>query len=186
MKVSTFAIFSLFLLFSGCSVYTEKQSESVSRNVYATNDSIAKQRIDLAQFYSNQTTKFIKPPKKPIKIESVYLQDKNRVVIVPAEYKNDKVVVVESAEYQELLKDSNIKQQLQREAAQKDDQLKFDNIELQKQKEMSDKMVKDLNFYQKEVYKLRLHGLWKNIIIFALLAVIGAFIYIKISAPKFL
>lgn len=169
------------LMFSGCTIYTEKQSESVSRNVYATNESIAKQRIDLAQFYSNQTTKFIKPPKKPIKIESIYLKDNTRVVMVPEEYKNNKVIVIKSAEYQELLKDSDIKQQLERDANQKDIQLKFDDIELQKQKEMSDKMVKDLNSMQTKLVAkdLVILRLWAALI--GTWAVFAGAVYLRIK-----
>ena len=189
-------LFAVLFLFSGCTVYTEKQSEAVSQNVYATNDAIAKARVDLAQFYSNETTRFIKPPKHPIKINSVYQAgdvakngkqaDRTRVVIVPDQYKNDKIVIVGSKEYDELLKDSAIKKQLEEDNKVKDQQLKNNNDELQKQKSMQDKMIRDLNYYQKEVYKLRLSGLWKDIIIVALLTIIGTFIYIRVSAPKFL
>ena len=196
MRASVLLFFSLLFFFSGCTVYTEKQSEAVSQNVYATNDSISKARIDLAQFYSNEATRFIKPPKHPIKINAVYeagqvvkngeKADRTRVVIVPDQYKNDKVVVVGSKDYDQLLQDSAIKKQLEEDNKIKDKQLNDNNMELTKQKEMSDKMVKDLNYYQKEVYKLRLSGLWKDIIIVGLLLVIGTFIYIKVSAPKFL
>ena len=186
MKISRFVIFSLALLFSGCDVYTEKQSEAVSRNVYATNESISKARVDLAQFYSNETTRFIKPPKSPIKINSISNKDKSRVVVVPKQYGNDKVIVVGSSQYDELLKDSSIKKQLEQEVALKDKQIKFDNSELFKQKQMSDKMVKDLNAYQKEVLKLKLQMLWRDIVIISLLALIGVFIYIKVSTPALL
>jgi len=175
-------VFSLLFIFSGCTVYTEKQSEAVSQNVYASNDSIAKERIDLAQFYSNETTKFIKPPKHRIIINQIS-KNKQRVVIVPSQYSNDKVVVVGSNEYQDLLKDRSIKKQLEQDALVKDKQIKSDNAELLKQKQMSDKMVKDLNSLQQEVLKLRLSGLWKDVVIVALLVLIGGFIYIKVSSP---
>ena len=146
---------------SGCTIYTEKQSEAVSENVYAANESIAKARVDLAQFYSNETTKFIKPPKHPIKINSIYQAgevvknskqaEKTRVVIVPDEYKNDKLVVVGSTEYDNLLKDSAIKKQLEEDNKNKASQLKTNDIELQKQRDMSDKMIIDLNNLQKKV-----------------------------------
>jgi len=196
MKISGFLIFCTLFIFSSCTVYTEKQSEAVSQNVYAANDAISKARVDLAQFYSNETTRFIKPPKHPIKINAVYeagqvvkdgqKAEKTRVVIVPDQYKNDKVVVVGSKDYEQLLQDSAIKKQLEEDNKIKDKQLNDNNKELSHQKEMTDKMVKDLNYYQKEVYKLKLSGLWKDIVIVALLTVIGTFIYIRISAPKFL
>ena len=35
----------------GCTYYTEKQSEALSQNVYAANDSLNKARVDLAYYY---------------------------------------------------------------------------------------------------------------------------------------
>jgi hypothetical protein len=146
------------LLLVSCTLYTEKQSEAVSQNVYATNDSLGKARVDLAYFYSNETAKFIKPPKHPIKINAVYqagdvvknskTAEKTRVVIVPDQYRNDKVVVVGSVEYQDLLKDREIKKQLEQDNKNINNQLIVNQKELTKQKEMGDKMVKDLNYFQ--------------------------------------
>lgn len=186
----------LTLLLVSCTVYTEKQSEAVSQNVYATNDSLGKARVDLAYFYSNETTKFIKPPKHPIKINSVYeagdvvkntkTAEKTRVVIVPDAYRNDKVIVVGSVEYQDLLKDREIKKQLEQDNKNINNQLIVNQKELTKQKEMGDKMVNDLNYFQKEVYKLRLHCLWLSITIVALLALIGVYVYAKMNGLFFL
>jgi hypothetical protein len=185
---------TLFLV--SCTIYTEKQSEAVSQNVYATNDSLGKAIVDLAYFYSNETTKFIKPPKHPIKINAIYeagdvvknakTADKTRVVIVPDVYRNDKVVVVGSKEYQSLLQDREIKKQLEVDNKNKEIQLVVNQKELTKQKEMSDKMVKDLNYYQKEVYKLRLRNLWLSIVIVGLLASIGVYFYAKSNGLFFL
>ena len=180
------------LFITSCTVYTEKQSEAVSQNVYATNESLGKARVDLAYFYSNETTKFIKPPKRPIKINSIYeagsviknepAGERTRVVIVPDSYKNDKVVVVGSADYQELLKDRETKRILEQDNKNKELQLIANNKELTKQKEMQDKMVKDLNYYQKEVYKLRLRCLWLSITIVGLLVLIGGYIYMRMNS----
>jgi hypothetical protein len=179
------------LFIAGCTVYTEKQSEAVSQNVYATNDSLGKARVDLAYFYSNETTKFIKPPKHPIAISSIYeakdvaknspAGDRTRVVIVPDVYKSDKVIVVGSSEYQTLLKDRETKKILEQDNKNKELQLQINNKELTKQKEMQDKMVKDLNYYQKEVYKLRLKCLWLSIVIVGLLVLIGGYIYLRMN-----
>lgn len=186
----------LTLILTACTVYTEKQSEAVSQNVYATNDSLGKARVDLAYFYSNETTKFIKPPKHPIKINAIYEAgdvvkntknaDKTRVVIVPDAYRNDKVVVVGSTEYQKLLADREIKKQLEQDNRNMTNQLVVNQKELTKQKEMTDKMVKDLNYYQKEVYKLRLRCLWLSIVIVGLLAAIAAYFYAKSNGLFFL
>lgn len=187
MKLALATLLSVFFL-SGCTVYTEKQSEAVSQNVYAANDSIAKARIDLAQFYSNEVTRFIKPPKNPINIEAVYQKDKDskstqRLVIIPEQYRSDSVVVVGSEKYNDLLKDSETRKQLERDSANKELQIKKNNDELINQKQMADKMVKDLNILQKKLVQKDLAILWRDIIIVVLLALIGVFVYIKVSRP---
>lgn len=181
---------SLFF-FTGCTYYVEKQSEAVSQNVYATNESLGKARVDLAYFYSNETTKFIRPPKNPIAISAIYetnkelkdlkVGEKTRVVIVPEQYKGDKVVVVGSADYQELLKDREIKKQLELDNALKEKQIKANNDELIKQKDMRDKMISDLNHLQAQVYK-KDATILKLIIALALtwLLIIG-YIYLRMN-----
>jgi hypothetical protein len=110
------------LLLTSCTVYTEKQSEALSRSVYATKDSLDNARLDLADTYVNESVRIVKPPKKRIEIQPVYKKttidtissqskvkptiiNKQRVLIIPEKYKNDTVVVVSSEEYQQLLKD---------------------------------------------------------------------------------
>jgi hypothetical protein len=180
-------ILSIFVL-SGCTVYTEKQTEAVSQSVYATKDSIDLARIDLAESYINETVKLINPPKKRIEISAVYqkpiqLNDsKQRIVIVPEQYKTDKVVVVNSTDYDNLLKDKDIAVQLK-----KDNELltrarsEFD-AERTKQQEMQNKMVRDLNVMQKKLLEKDLAILWRNIIIAVLIAVIGGYIYIRMNS----
>jgi len=185
------AIFCLSLIFSGCTIYTEKQSEAVSQNVYAANDAISKARIDLAQFYSNETTRFIKPPKHPIKISAIYQAgevvkngekaEKTRVVIVPDHYKNDKIVVVGSKDYNQLLQDSEIKKQLEEDNKIKDKQLKTNNDELAKQKQMSDKMVIDLNSMQKKLVQKDLVILKLWIALVGTLIIFAGAIYLRVK-----
>jgi hypothetical protein len=187
MRISVLLVFWLLFIFSGCTVYTEKQTEAVSQSVYATKDSIDVARIDLAESYINETTKLINPPKKRLQISAVYqkpiqLNDsKQRIVIVPERYKADKVVVVNSTEYDNLLKDKDIASQLK-----KDNELlvkaktEFD-LERTKQQEMRDKMVRDLNAMQKKLVEKDLAILWRNIIIVTLTGLICAYIYIRMS-----
>jgi len=181
-------LFAVIFLISGCTVYTEKQTESVSQSVYATKDSIDLARIDLAESYINETTKLINPPKKRIEISAIYQKpiqvndSKQRIVIVPEKYKSDKVVVVNTTEYDNLLKDKEISKQLQ-----KDNEIlakaktEFD-AERTKQQEMRDKMVKDLNIMQKKLVEKDLAILWRNIIIVVLLALIGGYIYLRMNS----
>ena len=87
-----FLLFVLLFCFSSClTVYTEKQTEELSQVVYATKDSLDVARIDLADDYSTQATRIVKPPKGRITVEAVYKQtsaikiseDKQRVVMIP-------------------------------------------------------------------------------------------------------
>lgn len=177
------------LLITGCTVYTEKQSEALSRNAYATSDSLNTARVDLASYYSDQTTRLVKPPKNRISIQAVYeagkVADENtktRVVIVPEAYRNDKVVVVNSAEYQNLLKDKAIAEQLKKDNANILKAKLETDKELAKQAEYNNKMVKDLNSMQKKLVEKDLAILWRNIIILGLLASIGGYIYLKMNS----
>jgi hypothetical protein len=187
MKIKSILFATIFLL-GGCTVYTEKQSEAVSQNVYATNDSINSGRIDLATFYSAEVLKFIKPPKKKLKISTVYNKQgqQERVVIVPQQYKNDKVVVIGSDDYENLIKNKEINKQLLQDNKIKQDQLKSDEKEQLKQKQMSDKMVKDLNSQQKTIIKQRLAILWRDIIIVTLIVLIAGYFYLKANGAFFL
>ena len=116
---------------TSCTIYTEKQSEALSRTVYATKDSIDAARIDLADKYANESTRIVKPPKKRIDVQPVYKKNidnissqskvrptvinKQRVVIIPEKYRNDTVVVVSSEEYQQLLKDKETYEQIEKD-----------------------------------------------------------------------
>jgi len=179
------------LLVAGCTYYTEKQSEALSQNVYATNDSLNKARVDLAYYYSDQTTRLVKPPKKKIDIQPIYQAgdvikdtksgEKTRVVIVPSQYKGDKVVVVDSVEYQDLLKVKAIAEQLKKDNANLVNAKENTDKELAKQAEYTNKMIKDLNHLQAEIYKKDLAILWRNIIIVSLLVLIGGYIYLRMN-----
>ena len=183
------------LLITGCTYYTEKQSEALSQNVYATNDSLNKARVDLAYYYSDQTTRLVKVPKKRIPIQSVYQVGdvvkgtktglSTRVVIVPDQYKGDKVVVVGSTEYQELLKTKAIADQLKKDNENIIKAKAETDKELAKQAEYTNKMIKDLNHLQSEIYKKDLAILWRNIIIVTLLGGIGVYIYLKMNGLFF-
>lgn len=184
------------LLLVSCTVYTEKQSEALSQNVYATNDSVNKGRVDLAYYYSDQTTRLVKIPKHRIQIQSVYEAgevvknakqgEKTQVVLVPKQYQNSKVVVVDSSDYDNLLKDRATKEQLTKDNINlAKDKINTDK-EIAKQKDMSDKMVNDLNAYKTLVVKKDLAILWRNCIIVALMALIALYFYAKANGLFFL
>ena len=197
MRYALFGIFCFFI--SSCTVYTEKQSQSLSRAVYATRDSFEKARIDLATSYASEAARIVKPPKNKIEIKSVYKPatipviassaksktpvsiNKQRVLVIPDEYKNDTVVVVNSDEYQQLLKDKEVFEQLKKDHEQT---LKFKNEvddELARQEAYANKMIQDLNRMQKQLVEKDLAILKRNIIIVILLLTIGGATYLRIK-----
>jgi hypothetical protein len=190
----------LFCLFSNsCTVYTEKQSEALSRSVYASKDSFDAARLDLTDGYLQEATRIVKPPKKRIEIKSVYHnkpnidvissdsksnpvpKSKQRILIVPEKYKNDTVVVVNSIEYEQLLKDKEVLKQLQNDLSNLSNlKTEVDN-ELVKQEQYRNKMVQDLNIMQKKLVEKDLVILQRNIVIVFLLLFIAASIYLRMK-----
>lgn len=191
-----FGLYFLFIL-NGCTVYTEKQSEAASKNIYATRDSINAARIDLADFYINEATKFIKPPKNPIKINTIFdnsgttsnkptdkkstNSSQNRVVIVPDKYKNSKVVIVGSSEYSQLLKDNENAKKIAEDNRIKEIQISENQKEIEKQKEMSNKMVVDLNLMQKKLVQkdLTILRLYVTLAISWAIFIVAAYLRLK-------
>ena len=188
-------IFLLWALLFGATscmtVYTEKQSEALSRVVYATKDSLDSARIDLADSYSTEATRIIQPPKERITIQTVYKKpsaiivsggtSSQRVVVIPSKYKSDIVVVVSSAEYEELLKDKEafdafkIDHEVLVKAKQEVDD------ELIKQAEYRDQMIKDLNSMQRNLVEMKLSLLKHRLVILGLSVALAAGIYLRMK-----
>ena len=193
---TTFLCF-LFLILPACTVYTEKQSQALSRAIYATRDSFEAARIDLADSYSAEAARIVHPPKSRVDVKTVYkktvdiigssskpvstVASKQRIVIIPEKYRNDVVVVVSSTEYQNLLKDKETFEQLQKD---------LDNLtlvkqevdeEIIKQQEYNNKMIKDLNIMQKKLVEKDLAILQRNVVIVILLLSIGGGVYLRIK-----
>lgn len=183
----------LLLCTTSCNtVYTEKQTEALSKVVYATKDSLDAARVDLADEYATTATRMVKPPKDRIEIQTIYKKpsaviDKNstgikqRVVVIPSKYKNDVVVVVSSAEYQELLKDKEAYKQLQSDHEILTKAKEEVDAELLKQAEYRDQMIKDLNSMQKSIAEKDLALLKARGIIVALVLAIVAGIYLRMK-----
>lgn len=193
-----FICFSVSVL-AACTIYTEKQSQALSRAVYATRDSFEKARIDLATNYASEAARIVKPPKNKIEITSVYKTvtvpvvtseakpkrpvpvNKQRVLVIPEQYKHDTVIVVNTEEYQQLLKDKETFAQLKRDHEQT---LKFKSEvdeELAKQEAYANKMIQDLNIMQKKLVEKDLAILRRNIAIVCLLLSIGGGVYLRIK-----
>lgn len=195
--MNKYLLFLILLFLSACTVYTEKQSEALSKVAYATKDSIDAARIDLADQYASEVTRLIKPPKKRIEIKSVFKNfveasekyskpvdnqvNKSRIVVIPEKYKNDTVVVVSSTEYDNLLKDKETFIQLNKDYQEVINVKSIVDNELITQKNFNDKMISDLNIMQKKLVEKDLAILQKNIVIIILLSTIGAATYLRIK-----
>ena len=187
MNKTSILLLSLFL--AGCAPkFIEKQSEPLKQAVYGVNDSLDKGRIDLAWFYSNETTRLVSPPAVRIDVKGVYQTlpvtnnaTGSRVVILPEGLKGDKVVVSNTDEYKELLKNKDIAKQLQDELASK---TKFTDTVI-KQQQQNEKIQSDLLVaynHSQEVIAKKDSAIWfRNFVILGLLVLIGGYIGLRIA-----
>lgn len=202
------AIFMLiFFCMPACknTVYVEKQTENVSRTVYATKDSLDKARIDLASRYINETTKLIVPPKNRIQIEAIYvpvlkpqttknvkslpkIEEKKRVVIIPPQFANEEVIVVGSEEYDNLIIAKEIADQLAKDKINLEKEIQLTDKTLRSNQESIAKMTADVNTLNVKIEQ-------KNSLIFKLITIlvatiglIGVYVYLKVKylLPSFL
>lgn len=173
---------------SGCTVYTEKQSEALSQSVYATKDSIDQSRIDLAEKYANQATRIVKPPKKKIPISAIYLtkdnsgqEPKDKITIVPEKYGNQQAFSVNSERYVELLKNKTIYEQLNSDKKIYETHVENVEKELSKQDKYANQMVMNLNRLQKEIIEKNLLILRLYIAIAILSVIMAGGVYLRMK-----
>ena len=177
------------LALTSCSPkYIEKQSEPLKQAVYGVNDSLDKGRIDLAWYFSNETTRLVSPPEKRIEVKGIYQTlpvsksaSGNRVVILPEGLKGNKVIVSNSDEYKELLNNKEIAKQLQNELEEK---TKFTDTIINQQK-INEKTQSDLlnsyNDAQKTIAK-KDTAIWiRNFLILGLLILIVGYIGLRVA-----
>jgi hypothetical protein len=207
------------LVNTSCVVYTEKQSEALSRSVYLSKDSFDKGRFDITDVSLTESVKLVKVPKKRAKVEEVEkvvddlnktvktssshkpiisevkstiktlinpqqnqdATNKKKVIIIPDRFKDREVIIVDSVEYKELLKDKETFKQLQGDYKQLVDLKKEVDKELSTQLENKNKMVIALNEMQKDILKKNLLITKLYIVIFVLCAAIGGGIYLRIK-----
>lgn len=193
-KLNTVLI-SVFVAISviGCNgiYYSKKDSETLSRGVYATKSSLEVSRVDLAKKYIDETAKIVVPPKKMIEISGINKKIKDasgaevieRVVVLP-ENAPTNTIRVNSDEFKELLKDkqtlanyingeekwksysSEISEKIRQDAA---NNLKKDGIIASQEKQ-----IKSLVWYRNIVWGvIAAIGLAIGIYVFTLLIKIG-------------
>lgn len=183
----------LFLV--GCTTktkYIERQSEELSQAVYATKDSLDSARLDLANKYVQESVKIVAPPKNRIKIQSVIKSNKDgstqRVLIVNTKNNKDRIVSVDSPEYQELIKDSRIADQLKSDVNNWEVYSKEVEKKLTEEYEVKNEMVvriqdleKQVLERDKQILKKDVAIIWRNIIVVSLVGTIGLGVYLRIK-----
>lgn len=143
----------LCLALMGCNPsILEQQSETLSQGVYGAATAIDSGRIDQADSLTHSLQTFVSPPKKAL-VENPIIDPKTGVadVILPTRL-NGKVIVVGSADYQELLKDKTLAEELN----QSNKQLTDFQAASQKQKIEDQKVLnavlKQLNDYKQSIF----------------------------------
>ena len=187
--LAKFGLGFCFFVLAGCTTnrYIEKQSEPLKQAVYGVNDSLREARVDLALFYSNETTKLVSPPLKRIQIKPLYetLTSADslgkRILLVPEELKNTKSIVIGSQEHNELLKNKEVAKQLAEElAVQRKTASDIDKQRLINEQNQI-KLIDDYNKAQLSISK-KDAAIWRrNFIIFGLLVLIGGYIGLRVA-----
>lgn len=210
--------FSLALV-SCVAVYTEKRSQTLSRAVSATADSIKVARFDLASEYSEQAVRLAYPPKEKIKINPVVTTNTKNIeikngktdvtvngsrrtissssikvsshngkddqlilrLVVPEYLKHAKLLVENSEEWNELIKNNAFAKQLEIDNLNLKKLADEISAQLAKEREINDKMIQELNELQKEVLKKNLHIIKLYIIIAFLVLALGGGVYLRIK-----
>jgi len=180
-------LLSLFLLvFSGCNgvYYSKNDSETLSRGSYATRDALVVSRVDLAKKYSEEVTRIVVPPKKPIKIEPLDKKTTKedgtvvveRVVVLPESSPKD-IVKVNSEEFAALIKN---KEMLEKYVKGEEKWKEFsDEVSVKIQKDEENNLKKD-NVIKKQESKIKSLIWYRNIVIGAITLVgllIGLYVF---------
>jgi hypothetical protein len=180
-------LFLLSVLFLSCSNHERavSYSEHVSKTVYAVNDSIKAGRIEMAENYSDQTVRLITPPKDRIFIGAVVKKSKDntsqRVIIVPESFKGKQVIVVNSEEYNELIKSIDVKAQFEKELEDLKTAKERVDEELRLEKIRVENLEKNLHEAEKTIGE-QSGAIWKrNFIIMGLGVLIAGYFYIKVK-----
>ena len=192
--MNRYIISIISLLMFGCTTtkFVEKQSEELSKAVYATKDSLEFARLDLAEMYSDESVRLVPPPKDRIKIEAIVKGNSNngteRVLVLSSKNKNDKIVISDSSEYQDLIKDKRISDQLKQDVQNWNLYSKEVDKQLTEQYKIQNEMIVKIQDLEKQtlekdklILRKDLAILWRNITIISLIGVIGVGVYLRIK-----
>jgi hypothetical protein len=174
----------------------QKFSEEVSRNIYATKDSIDLARFDLASEYADISTRLVTPPSERIKITSIHkpsavlIDNKNKgalptgenYIVVPQKFKGLNVLVVGSEEYNQLLKIKEYAEQVKSELDTVTEQKNEADKQLIKLEETRQKLQESVTILNVKLQETKSALLKRNLLLGGL--VIGFCVYIALKIRK--
>jgi hypothetical protein len=180
-----FLLLSCLLMSCAPTRYIPKDSEPLSKAVYAASDSIDVGRIDLADQYTKQAKTLVDPPKELIIIKPIISKVKpsdvgKNVIVVPPSLKGMEIVVVGSDEYKKLLEIKENASQLQTE---------FENLQKEKeevykalveQRDAKSQLLRDYDSLVLDLKDKQLALLKRNVIIGVMGLAIGLYIFLKV------
>jgi len=161
----------LVLSLGGCvapAKYVERNSEALSRTVYATGDCILLGRVELAKEYNQASQKLVPPPKDRISISPAMIGS-NSVVTLPKAYAGQSTMTVGSVDYDKIIQTAEDNKELQK-------QLLVVDQERQNQDQIHSQLLRDWQTGQVQIQTLEKKIAQKNIHIIILYLVIASFI----------
>jgi hypothetical protein len=187
MKKSILLIIAI-LYVSGCGVYySTKDSQTISRGVYAASSATDNSRFDLTKKYLDETKNIVVPPKKPIKITQISqtktdakgVKTKEVVTILPATAQGD-VVKVNSAEFTALLKDRDARK------AYEDGEKGWKNYSSEVEKKLRDDAINEAkkdSLIKKQIDQIKSLKFYRNLvlsIVGGIILIIGIYVFLVI------
>lgn len=170
----------LFLLTSCGTFYSEKQSATLSAGVYAIKDSLTAGRVDLTEFYSEQISRIIIPPKTKIKINPLQTKDGKKFILIPSSIKGEPLLI-DSKDYKKLLNENNdLRKLIEADQKFKKDYANKIDKELQQKEKQSLEKDKLINKLQQEVANNKAYKFVVKMVLWIALLGIIAYIVGKI------
>lgn len=128
-----------------------ERNEALSSAVYATGDALNVSRIDVAIAYAKESMRLVEPPSVRKIIKPIPNKKGQTTIVLPEELKDKPVLVVNSEEYNELLKTQEISVQIKKENEEYKQQIKTTDKELRRQIELKIYLGKKVQELTKEV-----------------------------------
>lgn len=149
MKINRWVLLLMIVFITSCKtsppILISEHNEALSKSVYATSDALSVSRVDLAITFANESTRLVNPPKERVSIKPIPNKKGQRTIILPEEFKDKQVILVNSEEYNNILKEQEIAKQIKEENQAIIEQIKITDKELRRQTELKIYLAKEVN-----------------------------------------